>query len=109
MKISGQCRKATLRMIRDFDPEMMVIEKTFFANNRNSAILSVLFDEIRNIGKRKGLQVVGYAPSTVKKAICGNGHASKTEVARVVASRFPELKVYLTQDRKWKESLMCWH
>jgi len=40
----------------------------------------------------------------VKKAICGNGHASKYEVARVIASRFPELKVYLTQDRKWKEA-----
>ncbi len=53
--------------------------------------------------KRKGLQVQSFAPSTMKKMICGNGRASKEEVARVVVSKFPELKVYLTQDRKWKE------
>jgi Holliday junction resolvasome RuvABC endonuclease subunit len=40
---------------------------------------------------------------TVKKAICGNGRASKKDVARVIVSKFPELKVYLTQDRTWKE------
>jgi Holliday junction resolvasome RuvABC endonuclease subunit len=55
------------------------------------------------LGKRKGLEVLGYAPSTVKKFICGNGHASKKEVARVIIAKYPELKVYLTQDRAWKE------
>jgi Holliday junction resolvasome RuvABC endonuclease subunit len=39
----------------------------------------------------------------VKKFICGNGHADKMQVATVVVSKFPELKVYLTQDRAWKE------
>ena len=39
----------------------------------------------------------------MKKFTCGNGKASKREVARVVVSRFPELRVYLTQDRAWKE------
>jgi Holliday junction resolvasome RuvABC endonuclease subunit len=60
-------------------------------------------DEIKAIGRRKGLEVKGFAPSTVKKAICGNGRASKKEVARVIVSKYPELKVYLTQDRVWKE------
>ena len=65
--------------------------------------LNVFVDEIKAIGRRKGLKVLGYAPSTVKKMICGNGRASKEEVARVIVSKFPELKVFLTQDRKWKE------
>lgn len=60
-------------------------------------------DEINAIGKRKGLAVKGFAPSTVKKFICGNGRASKLEVARVVVSIYPQLKVFLTQDRAWKE------
>ena len=29
---------------------------------------------------------------------------AKKEVARVIVSKFPELKVYLTQDRAWKEA-----
>lgn len=96
-------REIILRLIRDFQPTTLVVEKTFFAKNRNTSLLNVFADEIVVIGKRKGLLVKSFAPSTMKKAICGNGHASKKEVASVVVARFPELKVYMTQDRKWKE------
>jgi len=65
--------------------------------------LNIFVDEIKAIARRKKLQFLSYAPSTVKKFICGNGRASKKEVARVIVSKFPELKVYLTQDRAWKE------
>jgi len=47
--------------------------------------------------------VQSFAPSTMKKMICGNGRASKEEVAKIVTARYPELKVCLTQDRKWKQ------
>ncbi len=96
-------RKAILRLIDDLKPEVLVVEKTFFANNRNSALLNVFVDEIMAIGRRRKLRVIGIAPNTVKKFICGNGRASKEEVARVIVSKYPELKVYINQDRKWKE------
>jgi crossover junction endodeoxyribonuclease RuvC len=96
-------RKIVLRLIKDFKPKTLVVEKTFFVNNRNASLLNVFVDEIKAIGKRKGLKVISYAPSTVKKFICGNGRANKNELARVVVSKYPELKVYLTQDRAWKE------
>jgi Holliday junction resolvasome RuvABC endonuclease subunit len=95
-------RKTVLRYINDFKPEILVIEKTFFANNRNSALLNVFADEISAVGKRKGLMVRPFAPSVVKKAVCGNGWAKKDEVARAVVVQYPELKPYLGQDRKWK-------
>lgn len=82
---------------------MLAIEKAFFANNRNASLLNVLVDEIRAIGRRRKLTVIMYAPSAVKKFVCGNGHASKKEVAEGVVAKYPELGVYLTQDRKWKE------
>ena len=96
-------RKVILRLIADYKPDVMAVEKTFFANNRNSAILNVFADEIKAIGKRKGLEVYGFAPSTVKKFITGNGRATKLEVAKVVVATYPELKVYLGQDCKYKE------
>ncbi len=96
-------RKIILRLIKDFKPDVLVFEKAFFVNNRSASLLNVFVDEIKAIGKRNGLKVVGYAPSTVKKFTCGNGRASKKEVARVIVSKYPELKVYLTQDRAWKE------
>jgi crossover junction endodeoxyribonuclease RuvC len=102
-EILKQGREIVVRLIQDFRPDILIYEKTFFANNRNSALVNVLVDEIKAIGKRKRLRVVGYAANTVKKFICGNGRASKKEVARAVIGRFPELAAYLDQDRKWKE------
>jgi len=96
-------RSLVLRLISDFQPQILAVEKTFFANNRNSSLLNVFGDEILAIGKKKKLRILSYAPSTIKKAVTGNGRASKEEVARVLVARFPELKVFLTQDRKWKE------
>lgn len=94
-------RRIILRLLNDFRPDVLVVEKTFFSGKR-SALLNVFADEIRHLGNRKGIKVLSFAPNTVKKFICGNGRASKEEVAQVIVARFPELKVYLSQDRKWK-------
>ena len=97
------CRRIVLRLINDFRPNTIVVEKAFFSKNRNASLLNVLVDEIKAIARRKKIKLVGYAPNTVKKHICGYGRASKKDVARVIVSKYPELKVYLTQDRDWKE------
>ena len=96
-------RRIILRLIKDFKPNLLVVEKAFFANNRNASLLNVLVDEIKAIARRKQLRLVSYAPSTLKKFICCNGWASKADVSRVVVSKYPELKVYLTQDTAYKE------
>src|SRR5262249_8228725 len=98
-----RARDAVARLIDDLEPDVVAAERTFFSQNRNTALLNVLFDEIRSLARRKRLAFVSYAPSTVKKFICGNGRAGTRQVATVVVSRFPELKVFLTQDRAWKE------
>ena len=97
------CRRIVLRLINDFRPTILVVEKAFFSKNRNASLLNVFVDEIKAIARRKKIRLVSYAPNTVKKHICGYGRASKKDVARVIVSKYPELKVYLTQDRDWKE------
>ena len=74
-KILVDGRATMLRLLADFRPHMVVMEKILFANNQRTAILTV----------------------------CGNGHAGKSEVARSVVAHFPELAAYLRQDRKWKD------
>lgn len=96
-------RRIVLRLIKDFKPNLLVVEKAFFANNRNASLLNVLVDEIRAIARRKRLRLAAYSPSTLKKFITGNGWANKYEVAQAVAQQYPVLRVYLTQDREWKE------
>jgi len=96
-------REIILRLIRDYKPNVLVVERSFFANNRTASLLHVFINEIRAIGKRKGIKVVSYAPSTVRKFITGNGRTSKKELSVVIVSKYPELKVYLSQDRAWKD------
>ncbi len=100
-------RKLIRELIDDFKPKTLAVEKTFFANNRNSALLNVFANEIVAIGKRKGLRVKLLAANVVRKEICRNGWASKRDVAQEVCRRFPELVPYLSSDRKWKEEFFC--
>jgi crossover junction endodeoxyribonuclease RuvC len=97
-------KRIILRLIEDFRPNTIVVENAFFSNNRNVALLNVFVDEIKSIAQSKRLRILSFAPNTVKKQICGYGRARKRDVARVIVSKFPELKVYLTQDRVWKET-----
>ena len=72
-----EARAVILALIQDFRPRILAIEKTFFSNNRNVALLNVLFEEIKAIGRRKGLKVISLAPSTIKRNVWGNGRARK--------------------------------
>lgn len=96
-------RRVVASLIGDFRPDSLIVEKTFFANNRNSALLNVFADEIKSMGRRRGLAVASLAANTVRKMVCGNGAAGKDEVAKAMVSRFPELRPYLTSDTRWKE------
>lgn len=97
-----QTRDGVARLIRDFRPTVLAIEKTFIGRNRSAALLNVLTDEIVSLAKCKGIGVVSLAPNVVKKAVAGDGWATKDDVASAVTARFPELRAYLAPDRKWK-------
>jgi len=96
-------RKAILQLISDFRPDVLAVERSFFGRKCNSSLLNVLVSRIEAIGKKEGLKVISYAPTTVRKFICGNGWTSKKALSEVIVSRYPELRVYLTQDKAWKE------
>ena len=90
------------KLIDEYDPSELAIETTFFYKNKCVSHLINVAEEMKTIAKRNKLKVVEYAPKTIRKHICKSGKATKKETARVLCSRFPELCVYLTQDRKWK-------
>jgi crossover junction endodeoxyribonuclease RuvC len=98
-----QGRSAVARLIRDFRPTVLVVEKTFIGRNRNATLLNVLGDEIGALGRRHGITVVSLAPNTVKKAVAGYGWATKADVAKAITARYPKLKAYLPPGRKWKQ------
>lgn len=97
-----QARAAVARLIHDFRPGVLVVEKNFIGKNRCAALLNTLSKEVASLARHHRIAIVSLAPSTVKKAIAGHGWASKAEVAKAIAARYPKLKAYLPPRRKWK-------
>ena len=84
-------------------PTAIVVEKTY---PHPLPWLDDLHSFTRGVGRiasRRQIAFAVYAPQTVRKSLVGNGWAKKPEVAVAVAHRFPQLRVHLTQDRRWKE------
>ena len=85
-------KKIVSRLIDDFQPDILSVEKTFFGNNKDSVLLNTFTAQIRQIGKKKGLKVASIAANTVRKAVCGNGAASKEEIARADGTEISAIK-----------------
>lgn len=89
-------------LIAEYQPDYLAIEKMFIVQ-KNAALLSVAAEEIKSVARESGLEIYEYAPTTVRKFICQNGAATKRDVARVVAERYPELARHLDTRNKWEE------
>jgi crossover junction endodeoxyribonuclease RuvC len=99
--ILAEGRKIVSRLLDDYRPDILAIENTFLSSKR-TILLGIFTEEMKALGRKKGLKVEGYASNTVKKFIAGNGRATKDEVAQMIASKYPELRAYLNQNPKWK-------
>lgn len=97
-------RQTVARLIRDFRPTLLAVEKTFIGRNPNTALLNEFAHQLGATGRERGIRVLSLAPNTVKRAIAGDGNASKADVAKAVAAKFPNLKAYLPPERKWKRA-----
>ncbi len=77
--------KQMIKVIKDFNPDVMAIEKLFFAANVKTAI---------RVGQAQGVMlfaaakqntdVYEYAPGTIKKVVAGDGRADKKLVQKAV-------------------------
>jgi Holliday junction resolvasome RuvABC endonuclease subunit len=99
----SEARRLVRSWINAYRPKILVLEATHRHSLPWLNALDRLGHSVAEYAKRHRLAVVVYAPQTVRKAIVGHGWASKAELARAIAILFPALRVYLTQDRRWKE------
>ncbi|HHT9126722.1 MAG TPA: crossover junction endodeoxyribonuclease RuvC [Candidatus Brocadiia bacterium] len=91
------------RLIDEYDPQVLALEKTFYAGSKRSSILHVFCKEIMAVAKEKGINFFEYPPTMVRKIVCGDGMATKKETARVIVNRFPELSEYLIEPKWYSE------
>ncbi len=68
-----------------WQPAAAALETLFHGRNSRSLIaLSQARGVILSVLGRRGLEVQEVSPAEVKKAVCGNGRADKSQVARMV-------------------------
>jgi len=77
--------KEMRRILKEYKPDVMAIEKVFFAANAKTAI---------RVGQAQGVMLLAaassktkvfeYAPGTIKKYVAGNGRADKKDVQKAV-------------------------
>jgi len=96
-------RKQVTTWMRTHRPSVVVVEKTYRHPVPWLNQLHQLSRTARNVASRQHTAFAMYSPQSVRATVAGNGKAKKPEVAIAVAHRFPSLRVYLTQDRRWKE------
>jgi len=89
-------------LLKDFRPRALVVERTYFGNNRGSEILNRFFTAIKLAGGRKGLRVMSIPVNTVRKTVCGDGWANKQKVTKYLSKMYPQLRPYSKSNREWK-------
>ena len=96
-------RESFRAWIRAYRPRTLVLEAVPKRPLDNLAGLPALGRLLQRLARRNKLQFAKYSATTVRCRVVGNGWAGKRETAEAICARFPELRVHLTHDRKWKE------
>ena len=67
-------------------PDTIAVEELYFSKNVTSALaVAHARGVILLAAAHHGIPVVSYTPQSIKQTICGNGHADKQQVQRMVA------------------------
>jgi Holliday junction resolvasome RuvABC endonuclease subunit len=91
------------RVVGEKDPQLIILEKNGFSQIRQNALMTLALARIRAVARGLKIPVLEYASNSVRKAVCGNGHAAKYDLLKVLISRYPELKAFIGPTRRWKE------
>ncbi len=85
----GRVYAELVRVIHEFDPEQLSLEKSFVARNIQSALR---LGEARGVAMAaaaaSGLEMNEYSPATIKKAVVGYGRADKKQMQAAVVRLF---------------------
>lgn len=100
----GVVREHMLGWVRAYRPRTLVLESIPRRPLDVIAGLPALGRLLRRIANEQKLTVATYSARTVRGNVVGDGWAGKREVAEAMSTRFPDLRVHLTHDRKWKEA-----
>lgn len=88
-------------LIEKYEPSTLAIEKMFITQ-KNSALLYVAAEQIKAVAREWKISIWEQSPSAIRKCLCQTGRATKREVAKLIADRYPELTRYYNRTRHWE-------
>ncbi len=71
------------KLVSDYEPETVAIEKIFFSNNQKTAVLVAQARGVIILAA-SGTSVTSYSPLEIKKTITGYGKANKKQVQTMI-------------------------
>ena len=91
------------RYFEEKKPAAIALEKTTFSSATQNGLLVLAYYKILAVARRRHIPVHEYVPISIRKLVCGNGHATKRDVMKILISKYPELRVFTGTDRRSKE------
>lgn len=98
-----EVRSVAAQWLSDFKPSAVVIEATYHHRQHVFEALYRTARTIEAIIRERGIAVESVSVRTVRRTLAGNGNATKRELASAMTILFPSLRVYLRQNRRWKD------
>lgn len=89
------------RYFEEKKPDVIALEKTTFSSSTQNSLLVLAYYKILAVARRRHIPVHEYVPITIRKSVCGNGHATKRDVMKVLISQYPELRIFSCTNRRW--------
>ena len=87
------------KIIQMYKPDVVCVEKVFFAKNPMSALkLGQARGIALLVGAQAGLKVTEYSPTEIKQSVAGAGRADKAQVARMVQMLLGGAQEFATHD-----------
>ena len=80
-----------LEKIIQYPPNLIVFESGFTRHHKSTQALYKVLGVVSYL--LSDYEQMFYAPSTIKKVVCGNGRASKDNVYNAVLKRYPKLQM----------------
>jgi hypothetical protein len=92
--------EAVTRLIERYQPDVLVVEDPSSADCRRWPRVQLLIRELGVQAARTNITIRRLSRAGVRKVFGASGASTKYEIARAIASRFPELALRLPPERK---------
>ncbi len=83
------------RLVLEKQPTLIVLEKNRFSQITNNVRLTLAIARIRSVAKRHRVKLVEFAPNTIRAIVCKNGYSTKSDLAKTIVSRYPEVGLFI--------------